>query len=77
MVLGETLTLTFLGLMIGVPGALAASRLLSHMLFGISPNDPTTLVAVAVALATVATFSGYIPARRAIRVDPTVALRHD
>jgi predicted permease len=77
LVLGETLALTFLGLALGVPSALAASRLVSHMLFGISPNDPTTLAAVACALAAVAALAGYIPARRATHVDPMVALRSD
>jgi putative ABC transport system permease protein len=77
MVLGETLALTFLGLAFGVPSALAASRLVGHMLFGISPNDPTTLAAVASVLAAVAALAGYIPARRATHVDPMVALRSD
>jgi predicted permease len=77
MVLGETLALTLLGLAFGVPSALAASRLVDHMLFGISPNDPTTLAAVACALAAVAALAGYIPARRATQVDPLVALRSD
>ena len=77
LVLGETLALTFLGLAFGVPSALAASRLVGHMLFGISPNDPTTLAAVACMLAVVAALAGYIPARRATHVDPMVALRSD
>ena len=77
MVLGETLTLTLLGLAFGLPSALAASRLVGHMLFGISPHDPTTLAVVACVLAAVAALAGYIPARRATHVDPMVALRSD
>jgi putative ABC transport system permease protein len=77
MVLRETLVLTFAGLALGVPCALAASRLLGHMLFGVSANDPATLAAVAFTLVAVAAFAGYVPARRAMRVDPMVALRHE
>jgi len=77
MVLRETLFLTFAGLALGLPCALAASRLLGHMLFGVSANDPATLAAVAVTLAAVAALAGYVPARRAMRVDPMVALRYE
>jgi putative ABC transport system permease protein len=77
MILRETLTLTFGGLAVGVPCALAASRLVGHMLFGVSPNDPATLAAVALILTAVASLAGYVPARRATRVDPIVALRHE
>jgi putative ABC transport system permease protein len=77
MVLRETLVLTFLGLALGVPSALAASRLVGHMLFDVSTYDPATLVIVALALAAVATLAGYVPARRAMRVDPIVALRSE
>jgi putative ABC transport system permease protein len=77
MVLRETLALTVAGLVVGVPCALAASRLIGHLLFGVSANDPATLAAVAFALAAVATLAGYVPARRAMLVDPMVALRHE
>jgi predicted permease len=77
MVLRETLVLTCAGLALGVPTALAASHLLGHMLFNVSANDPATLGAVAFTLAFVAAIAGYIPARRAMRVDPMVALRHE
>jgi putative ABC transport system permease protein len=77
MILHETLTLTLLGMVIGVPCALAASRLVGHMLFGVSASDPVTLAAVAFVLAAVALLAGYIPARRAMRVDPMIALRHE
>lgn len=76
-VLRETLILTLAGLAVGVPCALAASRLLGHMLFGVSANDPATLAAVAFALAAVAALAGYVPARRAMLVDPLVALRYE
>jgi putative ABC transport system permease protein len=77
MILRETLVLTFAGLAVGLPCALAASHLVGHMLFNVSANDPATLAAVAFSLAAVAAFAGYIPARRAMRVDPMVALRHE
>jgi putative ABC transport system permease protein len=77
MVLRETLVLVFAGLALGVPCALAASRLLGHMLFGVSANDPATLAAVAFVLAAVAAVAGYVPARRAMLVDPMIALRYE
>ncbi|HXL21524.1 MAG TPA: ABC transporter permease [Candidatus Dormibacteraeota bacterium] len=77
MILRETLTLTVAGLALGVPCALVASRLAKHMLFGVSANDPATFSAVAAGLATVALLAAYVPARRAMRVDPMVALRHE
>jgi putative ABC transport system permease protein len=77
MILRETLLLTFAGLLIGVPCALIASHLIGHMLFGVSSNDPITLAAVAFTLTAVATLAGFVPARRAMHVDPMVALRHE
>ena len=77
MVLRETLALTLAGLAVGLPCALAASHLVGHMLFNVSPNDPATLAGVALSLAAVAALAGYIPARRAMRVDPMVALRYE
>jgi ABC-type antimicrobial peptide transport system permease subunit len=77
MVLRETLVLTLAGLAVGLPCALVASHLVGHMLFNVSPNDPVTLAGVALSLAAVATLAGYIPARRAMRVDPMVALRYE
>jgi putative ABC transport system permease protein len=75
MILRETLALTLIGIFIGLPWAIAATRLITHMLFGVTPYDPVTLVAVVVALLAVGALAGYIPARRAMRVDPMVALR--
>jgi putative ABC transport system permease protein len=77
MILREGAMLTLAGLALGVPAALAASRLLEQMLFDVSAHDPLTLAAVAAALAAVATIAGYLPARRAMRVDPLTALRHE
>jgi putative ABC transport system permease protein len=77
MVLRETLLLTFAGLAVGIPCALAAAHLLGHMLFGVSPGDPATIAIVTLTLATVAALAGYIPARRAMRAHPMVALRHE
>jgi putative ABC transport system permease protein len=73
----ETLMLALVGLAIGLPCALAASHLIGHLLFGVSAYDPATLGAVALGLAAVAALAGYVPARRAMRVDPMVALRHE
>ena len=73
----ETLALALLGLAIGVPCAFAASRLVADMLFGVSPNDLATMAAVSVLLLIVALLAGYLPARRASKVDPMVALRSE
>jgi predicted permease len=77
MILRETLTLALIGVAIGLPCALAATRLIAHMLFGVTPYDPLTLAAVPLALLSVAALAGYIPARRAMKVDPMVALRYE
>jgi putative ABC transport system permease protein len=77
MILRETLTLAAAGLVMGIPCALIAARLLSHMLFGVTAGDPATLAAVITGLAAVAALAGYIPARRAVKVDPMQALRHE
>jgi predicted permease len=77
MVLREILTLVSIGVVIGVPSTLAGDRLVSKMLFGLKPTDPATLVSATVILLTVAAIAGYLPARRASRVDPMVALRYE
>jgi predicted permease len=75
LVLRETLTLALLGIAIGIPSALAATRLIANMLFGLSPSDLPTIAAVSLLLLVVALFAGYLPARRASTIDPIVALR--
>jgi predicted permease len=77
MVLGETLYLVLAGLIIGVPAALIGARLISAQLFGMSPMDPITFISAAVVLALVALLAGYLPARRASRVNPLTALRYE
>jgi ABC-type antimicrobial peptide transport system permease subunit len=77
LVLRETLAVIALGVAIGVPLALLASRFISRMLYGLDPTDPVTITAAVVILAIVATLAGYLPARRAARIDPLVALRHE
>jgi ABC-type antimicrobial peptide transport system permease subunit len=69
MILRETLGLTSIGIALGLVCALAASQLLDNMLYGVSAQDPVTLAAVSVVLTAVAAIAGWIPARRATRVD--------
>ncbi len=75
MVLGEGLLLTAVGLGIGVSSALAVTRLLKSLLYEVQPTDPSVLATAVLALAGVALLASYIPARRATRVDPMIALR--
>jgi putative ABC transport system permease protein len=75
LVLGTGLILTILGLVLGVAGAFGVTGLLDSLLFQVSPYDPLTLAGVAVVLAFVAIIACYIPARRATKVDPMIALR--
>jgi predicted permease len=75
LVLRETLTLALFGIAIGIPSALAATRLIASALFGLSPGDIPTITAVSLLLLLVALFAGYLPARRASAIDPIVALR--
>jgi predicted permease len=77
MVMREILLLVGAGLALGVPAALAGSRYVASMVFGLSPYDPTSMAMAAALLLAVAAFAGYLPARRASRVDPMEALRYE
>jgi predicted permease len=77
LVLSDALRLVLLGAALGVPAALAAARLVASQLFGISAADPVTIGLATLMLLGVAAVAGYLPARRATRVDPLVALRYD
>jgi len=77
MVLRETLYLVLAGLLIGVPAALLGARLIASQLFGLSATDPLTLITAAIVLTLVALLAGYLPARRAARVNPLNALRYE
>jgi putative ABC transport system permease protein len=77
LVLGHGARLAGIGVISGAVAALILTRLLSSLLFGVSPTDPSTFAGVAILLAAVAMLACYIPARRAMRVDPMVALRYE
>ena len=77
MVLREVLILAAVGFAIGLPVAVAASKLVESFLFGMKPNDPLALTLAAAILLAAAIAAGYAPARRASRIDPMVALRHE
>jgi putative ABC transport system permease protein len=77
MVLGQGLRMAVMGVGIGVVLSLAFTRLLQNLLFEVKPNDPLTLIAAAIFLAGVTLFASFIPAHRASRVDPMVALRYE
>jgi putative ABC transport system permease protein len=75
LILGQGLRLALAGVFIGIAGALALTRLLSNLLFHVSPTDPATFGAVAILFVGVAAMASYLPARRALDVDPLVAMR--
>jgi putative ABC transport system permease protein len=77
LILVKGLALVAWGTGLGVVGCYWLSRLVSGQLYGVSPNDPATLVTVTVLLAMVALLASYLPARRATKVDPLVALRYE
>jgi predicted permease len=77
MILRETFYLVLAGLVLGIPAALIGARLIATQLFGLSPTDPVTLVGAAIVLTVVAMLAGYLPARRASRVNPLNALRYE
>ena len=74
---GQGFRLALVGVTIGVLGALTFTRFLSSLLYGVNPTDPSTILVVSLLLIVVALIASYIPARRAMRVDPSVALHHE
>jgi putative ABC transport system permease protein len=77
MVVGQAFRLAAIGLAIGLPVSLILTRLMANALYGVVSVDALTFVAFTLALAVAALFAGYIPARRATRVDPVIALHHE
>jgi ABC-type antimicrobial peptide transport system permease subunit len=76
-VMGEGAKLSLAGIVLGMVGALAVMRVLSGELYGVGATDPLTFCGVAILVAVVALTACYVPARRAMRVDPMVALRYE
>jgi len=77
MILQQVFVLTIAGLAIGLPAALAASKFVESFLFGMKPNDPLAITAAVAVLIAAAVVAGYAPARRASKIDPMVAVRHE
>jgi putative ABC transport system permease protein len=77
MILGQGLLTILIGVVAGAGGALALTRAIQSLLFGVEPTDPLTFFAVTTLLVGVATLACYLPARRATRVDPMVTLRYE
>lgn len=77
LVLDRGALLTVIGLVLGVGGALGLTRLMANLLYGVGARDPATMVSVGLVLAGVALIASYVPARRAMKVDPVVALRYE
>jgi ABC-type antimicrobial peptide transport system permease subunit len=76
-IIGQTLGLAAVGMLLGAVASLVLARALGGLLFGVTATDPITFLGMPVVLAVVAAIAGYVPARRASRVDPSIALRAD
>jgi ABC-type antimicrobial peptide transport system permease subunit len=77
MILRQVLTLGIIGLIIGIVTARGASRLIESFLYDIKPNSPIAIATAAAILLSAILLAGYIPARRASRIDPIIAVRHE
>jgi putative ABC transport system permease protein len=76
-VIGQGMRLSASGIALGLAAALVLTRVMRSMLFGVAPTDPATFAAISAVIVGMAVAASYVPARRAMRVDPMAALRHD
>jgi ABC-type antimicrobial peptide transport system permease subunit len=76
-VIAKTLRMAAIGIGVGVVASFGVSRMIASLLFGTRPDDPPTFMSMIVVLAMVAVFAGYVPARRASRINPMIALRNN
>jgi ABC-type antimicrobial peptide transport system permease subunit len=77
LILRQGMTISFMGVVIGVVVALGVTRFMSNLLYGVKPSDPMTFFAVSLVFTVVALLACYLPARRATKVDPMIALRYE
>jgi predicted lysophospholipase L1 biosynthesis ABC-type transport system permease subunit len=77
LVMRESMMLVVAGVLLGLTGAIAATRLVANLIFGLAPLDPITMTGAVVVMVFFAALAGYVPARRASRIDPMVALRYE